>query len=85
MEAERAAERDHHLPGAQVVGIAERQRRQAGRLDLDDGEIRLEIDADDAGVQDPAARPRIEPPVGTLGTSTRIRCAPRTTCALVTM
>ena len=56
VEPERAAERDHDLPGPKVVGIAEGQRRQAGRLDLDDGEVGLEIETDDAAVQQPPAR-----------------------------
>ena len=90
VEAERAAERQHQLAGPKRVGVPERERHQAARLDLDDGKVRLVIDRDNlrpddraraaSGSTGPAA-----PPVASNGSSTSIRVAFATTWALVTM
>ena len=86
VQPERAAEREHELTRLQVVRVGERHRRQLVAVDLDDGEIRLEIDADDLRADDVGrARRESDVPAAGRGTSTRMRPAPRTTCALVTM
>ena len=56
VEAERAAEREHQLPGAQPVGIAERERRQRRAAHLEQRQVGLLVHAGDLGVERPAAR-----------------------------
>jgi hypothetical protein len=56
VQAKRAADGKHQLPGVQRVGIAERQRRQIAAVDLDHREIRLVIDSDDRTGHETAVR-----------------------------
>ena len=51
---ERAADGDHELADLERVGLADRGGRQAGRVDLDDGEVGQRVDAVDRAGQDPA-------------------------------
>jgi hypothetical protein len=54
-QAERTAEREHQLAGAEGVGVAVRQRGQGTRGDLQDREVGLIIDRDDLRADDAAA------------------------------
>ena len=47
MEAERTPEREHDLPGLELVGVTECQGWQVPFVDLDDRQIRLEVDPND--------------------------------------
>ena len=49
---ERAADRDDQLADLERVGLADRRRRQAGRVDLDDREVGQGVDAVDRARQD---------------------------------
>ena len=89
LQPQRAAERQHELPGAQRIGIAERQRRQAARVDLHDRDVGLVIDRHDLRADGPSAPLQDRSPGArrsrSSGSSTSIRVAFSTTCALVTM
>ena len=50
LEAQRVADRDHQLADAELVAVTELGRGQAGRVDLEDGKVRLEVVADDLGI-----------------------------------
>ncbi len=56
VETERAAEREHQLPGAQPIGVADRERRQRRAAHLEQRQVGLLVHAGDLGVERPAAR-----------------------------
>src|SRR3546814_15593670 len=49
VEAERRADRDRPLPRLEYVGVADAQRRQPGRRDLEQGHVGLLVAAHDLG------------------------------------
>ena len=49
--AQRAADGDRQLADLERRRVAERRRRQAGRLDLDDGQVGERVDAVDRAVE----------------------------------
>ena len=51
--AQRAADGDDQLADLERVGLADGRRRQAGRVDLDDGQVGQRVDAVDGAGQDP--------------------------------
>ena len=79
------AEGHDDLARAQLVGIAEREYREIPGLDLDDGDVRLEVDTDDGRVDRLLLAERIDGPSTGSAMLTLTRIAPATTWALVTM
>ena len=88
-QPDRAAEREHRFALPHLRVGRERQRRQLQAIDLQQRQIQLGRDADDARAERASSCPRAPSPACRrrcrAGSTIWTRCAPVTTCALVMM